>query len=114
MTALRSAGRTSRRERTLKKCGISFSGHTAAIPNKIFHYFAAKFVSKIFALDLRAMFYFDVAHDVQSSIENKFGERAVSGFCFLNKLSELRMLTTFYSAKNDNRWVNYISLKTIT
>ena len=34
-------------------------------------------------------------------------------FCFLNNLSELRILTTFYSAKNDHRWVTFIFLKTI-
>ena len=34
-------------------------------------------------------------------------------FCFLEKLSEVRMLTTSYSAKNDHRWVTFISLKTI-
>ena len=32
-------------------------------------------------------------------------------FCFLK--SELRILTTFYLAKNDHRWVMFISLKTI-
>ena len=35
--------------------------------------------------------------------------------CFLNNLSELRNLTTFYLAKNDHRWVifmiSFISLK---
>ena len=35
-------------------------------------------------------------------------------FCFLEKLSEVRTLTTFYFAKNDHRWVTFISLKTIT
>ena len=35
-------------------------------------------------------------------------------FCFLKKLIEVRMLTTFYIAKNDHRWVTFISLKTIT
>ena len=35
-------------------------------------------------------------------------------FCFLEKLSEMRKLTTFYLAKNDHRWVTIISLKTIT
>ena len=34
--------------------------------------------------------------------------------CFLNNLSELRILTTFYFAKNDHQWVNFIFLKTIT
>ena len=34
-------------------------------------------------------------------------------FCFLKNLSEVRMLTTFYSAKNDHRWVTCIPLKTI-
>ena len=34
-------------------------------------------------------------------------------FCFLKKLSEVRKLTTFYFAKNDHRWVTFISLKTI-
>ena len=34
-------------------------------------------------------------------------------FCFLKNLSEVRMLTTFYLAKNDHRWVAFISLKTI-
>ena len=32
-------------------------------------------------------------------------------FCFLNKLSELRVLTTFSLAKNDNQWVDFISLR---
>ena len=35
-------------------------------------------------------------------------------FCFLNNLSELRILITFHYAKNDHRWVTKISLKTIT
>ena len=34
-------------------------------------------------------------------------------FCFLKKLSGVRKLTTFYFAKNDHRWVTFISLKTI-
>ena len=34
-------------------------------------------------------------------------------FCFLKTLSEVRMLTTFYLAKNDHRWVTFISLNTI-
>ena len=34
-------------------------------------------------------------------------------FCFLKKLSEVRMLTTFYFGKDDHRWVTFISLKTI-
>ena len=34
-------------------------------------------------------------------------------FCSLNNLSELRILTTFYFAKNDHQWVIFISLKTI-
>ena len=34
-------------------------------------------------------------------------------FCFLKKLSEMRMLTTFYVAKNDHRRVTFICLKTI-
>ena len=29
------------------------------------------------------------------------------------KLSEVRTLTTFYLAKNDHRWVIFVSLKTI-
>ena len=33
--------------------------------------------------------------------------------CFSKKLSGVRMLTTFYLAKNDHRWVTFISLKTI-
>ena len=37
----------------------------------------------------------------------------VDFFCFLNNLSELRILTTFYFAKHDHRWVNFITLKTI-
>ena len=32
-------------------------------------------------------------------------------FCFLNNLSGVRMLTTFYLTKNDHRWVILISLK---
>ena len=36
------------------------------------------------------------------------------GFCFLDNLSEVRMLTTFYFAKNDRRWVTFICLKTIS
>ena len=35
-------------------------------------------------------------------------------FCFLKNLSGERMLTTFYLAKNDHRWVIVISLKTAT
>ena len=35
-------------------------------------------------------------------------------FCFLNYLSELRILTTFYLTKTDHQWVNFVSLKTIT
>ena len=34
-------------------------------------------------------------------------------FCFLKNLSGMRMLTTFHVAKNDHRWVTFISLKTI-
>ena len=32
-------------------------------------------------------------------------------FCFLKNLSEVRMLTTFYLAKNDHQWVSFISLE---
>ena len=35
-------------------------------------------------------------------------------FCFLNNLSELRILTTFYLAKNDHQWVNFISLEVVS
>ena len=35
-------------------------------------------------------------------------------FCFLNNLSELRILTTFCLTKIDHRWVIYIFSKTIT
>ena len=31
----------------------------------------------------------------------------------MNNLSELRILTTFYTAKNDHRWVIFTFLKTI-
>ena len=34
-------------------------------------------------------------------------------FCFVNNLSELRILTTFYFAKNDHQWVIFIFQKTI-
>ena len=34
-------------------------------------------------------------------------------FCFLKKLSEVRMLTTLYLAKNDHQWGIFISLKMI-
>ena len=34
--------------------------------------------------------------------------------CFLKKLIGVRKLTTFYVAKNDHRWVTFISLETIT
>ena len=34
-------------------------------------------------------------------------------FCFLEKMSDVRKLTTFYLAKDDHRWVTFISLKTI-
>ena len=34
-------------------------------------------------------------------------------FCFLKKLSGMRMLTTLYLTKNDRRWVTFIFLKTI-
>ena len=41
--------------------------------------------------------------------------RPVLGFlCFLKNLSGLRILTTFYLAENDHRWVPFISSKTIT
>ena len=39
--------------------------------------------------------------------------RARAFFCFLKILSGVRMLTTFYLAKNDHRWVTFIFLKTI-
>ena len=39
------------------------------------------------------------------------GCRRLRFFCFLNKLSELRVLTTFSLSKNDNQWVDFISLK---
>ena len=39
---------------------------------------------------------------------------AAPDFCFLKKLSGVRKLTTFYLAKNDHRWVIFISLKTIS
>ena len=32
--------------------------------------------------------------------------------CFLKNLSELRMLTTFYVAKNDHQWVDFVSKNT--
>ena len=37
--------------------------------------------------------------------------RSPAFFCFLKNLSGVRMLTTFYLAKNDHRWVIFISLK---
>ena len=40
-------------------------------------------------------------------------KQPLTGPCFLKKLSGVRMLTTFYLAKNDHRWVTFISLKTI-
>ena len=39
--------------------------------------------------------------------------RKLVHFCFLKRFSEVRKLTTFYLAKNDHRWVTFISLKTI-
>ena len=36
--------------------------------------------------------------------------RAPTIFCFLKILSEVRILTTFYLAKNDHRWVTFIML----
>ena len=41
------------------------------------------------------------------------GRASLAFFCFLNNLSELRILTTFYLTKTDHRWVIFISLKTI-
>ena len=35
-------------------------------------------------------------------------------FLLFEKLSGVRKLTTFYLAKNDHRWVTFISLKTMT
>ena len=32
-------------------------------------------------------------------------------FCFLNNLSGLRIVTTFYLAKNDHQWVSFIYLE---
>ena len=40
-------------------------------------------------------------------------DRGIVLLCFLTNLSEVRMLTTFYLAKTDRRWVTFISLKTI-
>ena len=54
------------------------------------------------------------------SVEDVFGIQihlprpAANGpFLLFEKLSEARMLTTFYHDKNDHRWVTFISLKTI-
>merc|ERR1711937_713467 len=35
-------------------------------------------------------------------------------FLLFETLSEVRKLTTFYLAKNDHRWVTFISLKTMS
>ena len=43
----------------------------------------------------------------------KNGRRGGDDFWFLKKLSGVRKLTTFYLAKNDHRWVTFISLNTI-
>merc|ERR1719506_3453413 len=39
--------------------------------------------------------------------------RSASWNRFLKNVSGVRTLTTFYLAKNDHRWVTFISLKTI-
>ena len=54
--------------------------------------------------------------DALASDSSTFGRwrPARCRFLLLKNLIEVRMLTTFYCAKNDHQWVNYISLKTIT
>ena len=52
--------------------------------------------------------------DVSAIPPRRFSSRRRAPFfCFLKNLSELRILTTFYPAKNDHQWVNFISPKTI-
>ena len=49
---------------------------------------------------------------IKPALLPKRGPRRVATlFCFLKKLSEVRMLTTFCLAKNDHRWVTFISFK---
>jgi len=49
-----------------------------------------------------------VLSQLTSKTDHRQGDET---FCFLKKLSEMTMLTTFYRAKDAHRWVTLISLK---
>jgi hypothetical protein len=50
-----------------------------------------------------------VLSQLTSKTDHRQGDET---FCFLKKLSEMTMLTTFYRAKDAHLWVTLISLKT--
>ena len=56
----------------------------------------------------------DVAVEALAEVPDLLGDLMPAFFCFLKKLIGVRMLTTFYLAKNDRRLVTFITLKTIT